>query len=41
MTMLTRLSGVALAAVVGLLPPVLGVRRVHLMAVLVPAIVLS
>jgi len=28
----------ALAAVVGLLPPVLGVRRVHLMAVLVPAI---
>ncbi|AXG10672.1 tripartite tricarboxylate transporter permease [Haloplanus rubicundus] len=31
----------ALAAVVGLLPPVLGVRRVHLMAVLVPAIVLA
>jgi len=30
----------ALAAVVGLLPPTLGVRRVHLMAVLVPAIVL-
>jgi putative membrane protein len=30
----------ALAAVVGLLPPILGVRRVHLMAVLVPAIVL-
>ncbi|SDZ79711.1 putative membrane protein [Haloplanus vescus] len=29
----------ALAAVVGLLPPVLGVRRVHLMAVLAPAIV--
>ncbi|AZH25720.1 tripartite tricarboxylate transporter permease [Haloplanus aerogenes] len=29
----------ALAAVVGLLPPLLGVRRVHLMAVLVPAIV--
>jgi len=31
----------ALAAVVGLLPPVLGVRRVHLMAVLVPAIALA
>ena len=31
----------ALAAVVGLLPPALGVRRVHLMAVLAPAIVLS
>ncbi|AXG07272.1 hypothetical protein DU500_13035 [Haloplanus rubicundus] len=31
----------ALAAVVGLLPPVLGVRRVHLMAVLGPAIVLA
>lgn len=30
----------ALAAVVGLLPPALGVRRVHLMAVLAPAIVL-
>jgi putative membrane protein len=30
----------ALAAVVGLLPPLLGVRRVHLMAVLAPAIVL-
>jgi putative membrane protein len=30
----------SLAAVVGLIPPVLGVRRVHLMAVLVPAIVL-
>ena len=31
----------ALAAVVGLLPPTLRVRRVHLMAVLVPAIVLA
>ncbi|RCU48407.1 hypothetical protein DU504_14510 [Haloplanus salinus] len=30
----------ALAAVVGLLPPALGVRRVHLMAVLAPPIVL-
>ncbi|GAB6860274.1 tripartite tricarboxylate transporter permease [Haloplanus litoreus] len=29
----------ALAALVGLLPPLLGVRRVHLMAVLAPAIV--
>ncbi|WP_435066997.1 tripartite tricarboxylate transporter permease [Haloplanus sp. C73] len=29
----------ALAAVVGLLPPLVGVRRVHLMAVLAPAIV--
>jgi len=31
----------ALAALVGLLPPVLGVRRVHLMAVLGPAVVLA
>jgi putative membrane protein len=36
---LLGLAVFALAALVGLLPPALGVRRVHLMAVLAPAIV--